>query len=91
MWIQRFIETARGTFELFTKGQGEPLCITHLYSAYDERGNTFANPFTADYHVYLINLRGCGNSVGAEKESQYSMRESVNDLEAIRMSLGIKT
>ncbi len=91
MWIQRLIDTGRGTFELFEKGQGEPLCITHLYSAYDERGNTFANPFTADYHVYLINLRGCGNSVRAEDESEYSMHESVKDLEAIRKALAIDT
>lgn len=89
MWVQQFIETARGTFEMFEKGQGEPLCVTHLYSAFDQRGNTFANPFTSDYRVYLINLRGCGNSVKAECESQYSMDESVKDLEAIRVALGI--
>lgn len=90
MWVQRFIETSRGTFELFEKGAGEPLCVTHLYSTYDERGNTFANPFTTDYRVYLVNLRGCGNSVKAEFENQYSMDESVKDLEAIRVSLGIE-
>ncbi|HJF32366.1 MAG TPA: alpha/beta hydrolase [Sporosarcina psychrophila] len=90
MWIQRFIDTARGTFELFEKGQGVPLCVTHLYSAYDNRGNTFANPFTTNYRVYLINLRGCGNSIEAEDESQYSLIESVNDLEAIRLALGIE-
>jgi len=89
MWVQRFIETSRGIFEMFEKGRGEPLCVTHLYSAYDERGNTFANPFTSDYHVYLVNLRGCGNSVKAELGNQYSMDESVKDLEAIRVSLGI--
>jgi pimeloyl-ACP methyl ester carboxylesterase len=83
------IETTRGEFELFEKGQGEPLCVTHLYSAYDERGNTFANPFTSHYQVFLINLRGCGNSVKADDEAQYSMEESVKDLEAIRMALGM--
>ena len=91
MWTQRFIETVRGSFELFEKGQGEPLCITHMYSAFDDRGNTFANPFTSDYRVYLINLRGCGKSVIAEDDSQYSMDETVKDLEAIRMALGFET
>ncbi len=60
MWVQRFVDTARGTFEIFEKGEGEPLAVTHLYSEYDERGNAFANPFTEHYHVYLINLRGAG-------------------------------
>lgn len=90
MWIQRFIDTTRGTFEMFEKGVGEPLCITHLYSAFDKRGNTFANSFTSDYHVYLINLCGCGNSVKAENENRYSMEESVKDVEAIRCALDIE-
>lgn len=87
MWVQRLIDTARGTFEVFEKGQGEPLAVTHLYSEYDERGNTFANPFTEHYHVYLINLRGAGKSEAAQSEEQYSMKESVLDLEAIREAL----
>lgn len=90
MWIQRFINTERGTFELFENGKGEPLAVTHLYSAYDERGNSFANSFTLDYHVYLINLRGCGNSVKAENDIQYSMDETVRDLEAIRIALQLE-
>ena len=89
MWKQRLIDTERGKFELFEKGEGEPLCVTHLYSAFDELGNTFANPFTPDYKVHLINLRGCGNSDKAQEESEYSMDESVKDLEAIRKALGI--
>lgn len=90
MWIQRFIDTERGTFELFENGSGEPLAVTHLYSAYNERGNSFANQFTSNYRVYLVNLRGCGNSVKAESEHQYSMDETVKDLEAIRKVLGFK-
>lgn len=90
MWIQRFLGTERGTFELFEKGNGEPLAITHLYSAFNERGNTFANPFISNYHVYLINLRGCGHSVKAENEHQYSMNETIKDLEAIRKALGLE-
>ena len=38
MWEQRFIETNRGTFELFEKGEGEPLAITHFYMAFNEKG-----------------------------------------------------
>lgn len=90
MWIQRFIETSRGTFEIFEKGQGEPLAITHLYSEYDSRGNAFANPFTEYYHVYLINVRGVGNSASAQNDSEYSMDETVQDIEAIREALGIE-
>ena len=88
MWVQRFIDTTRGAFELFEAGHGEPLAVTHLYSAFNEKGNSFANPFTSHYHVYLINLRGCGNSVKADYEGQYSMNETILDLEAIRVALG---
>lgn len=77
MWIQRFIDTSRGIFEVFEKGEGEPLCVTHLYSSYDERGNTFASPFTSDYRVYLVNLRGCGNSVKAETKNQFSFNTNI--------------
>lgn len=91
MWKQQFIETARGTFELFEKGFGPPIAITHLYSAFDNRGNHFANPFTDHYHVYLINLRGAGGSVPAKETSEYSMDESVLDLEAIRIALHLDT
>ena len=88
MWEKLFIETKRGKFELFVAGSGEPLCVTHLYSAFDQRGNFFANPFASFYKVYLINLRGCGNSDKADSEKQYSMLETVKDLEAIREALG---
>jgi proline iminopeptidase len=88
MWEKRFIETDRGIFEYFEKGQGEPLAVTHLYSAYDERGNTFANPFTNYYKVYLINLKGAGNSSPATDESEFSMDAAVLDLEAVREALG---
>lgn len=33
MWKERKVETARGSFEVFEKGQGEPMAITH--SAFD--------------------------------------------------------
>lgn len=89
MWAQRFIETVRGTFEIFEKGDGKPLAVTHLYSAFNERGNTFANPFTKYYKVYLINLKGAGNSVKANNEQEYSIQESVLDLEAIREAIGL--
>lgn len=90
MWKREFIETDRGVFEYFTTGQGEPLAVTHLYMAFDERGNLFANPFTENYKVYLINSRGAGDSVKPKKESELTMKEVVNDLEAFRESLGIE-
>ncbi|MFC7684858.1 alpha/beta fold hydrolase [Ureibacillus sp. GCM10028918] len=90
MWTQKLIETERGTFEYFEKGEGEPLAVTHLYSEYDQRGNTFATPFTNYYKVHLINLRGAGNSISATSEEQYSMAQSVLDLEAIRAALKLE-
>ncbi|GAA0471508.1 alpha/beta hydrolase [Alkalibacillus silvisoli] len=88
MWTKRLIETNRGVFEIFEKGEGEPLAVTHHYSAFNEKGNSFANPFTDFYRVFLINLRGAGNSVKAEHDDEYSMDESIYDLDAIREALG---
>ncbi|OTX76163.1 proline iminopeptidase [Bacillus thuringiensis] len=87
MWIQQMIHTKRGTFELFTKGSGEPLCITHHYSQFNETGDYFADVFTSTHRVLLINLRDAGNSAKANSEKELSMIETIHDLEAIRESL----
>lgn len=89
MWEQKFIETPRGTFEYFVKGSGQPLAITHFYMAFNEKGNWFANPFTEHYQVYLINVRGAGNSPAIEMDDQMNLQEIILDLEAIREALHI--
>lgn len=88
MWEQQLIETTRGIFEIFTKGEGKPLCVTHLYSEFNENGNRFAEMFTSFYKVHLVNLRGCGKSTDDVSFFNYGMQDSVEDLEAIRKALG---
>lgn len=88
MWNQKMVETERGSFELFEKGQGAPLAVTHLYSEFNQKGSTMAAPFANHYRVYLINLRGAGQSVSADTPEAYSMDETLKDLEAIRKALG---
>ncbi|MFC4355025.1 alpha/beta fold hydrolase [Chryseomicrobium palamuruense] len=88
MWETQLVETERGTFEYFTYGEGEPMAVTHHYSEYNANGNTFARALAEQYKVYLINLRGAGNSAKAENEEEYSMEETVKDLDAIREALG---
>ncbi|MFJ8240311.1 alpha/beta fold hydrolase [Bacillus tropicus] len=73
MWKQQMINTKRGTFELFTKGSGEPLCITHHYSQFNETGDYFADVFTSTHRVFLVNLRDAGNSAKANSEKELSM------------------
>ncbi|WP_141499432.1 alpha/beta fold hydrolase [Bacillus toyonensis] len=85
------IHTKRGTFELFTKGTGEPLCITHHYSQFNETGDYFADVFTATHRVFLINLRDAGSSVTAQSENELSMIETIHDLEAIREASQLPT
>lgn len=87
MWKQQMINTKRGTFELFTKGSGEPLCITHHYSQFNETGDYFADVFTSTHRVFLVNLRDAGNSAKANSEKELSMLETIHDLEAIREAL----
>ncbi len=91
MWKQQMIHTKRGTFELFTKGIGEPLCITHHYSQFNETGDYFADVFTATHRVLLINLRDAGNSAKSQVENELSMIETIHDLEAIREALQLPT
>lgn len=88
MWRQEIIKTARGNFEIFREGEGDPLCSTHLYSAFNKLGDYFSDEFTDHFSVILVNLREAGNSCKAEEEHQLSMAESVDDLEAIREALG---
>lgn len=91
MWTQQIINTKRGTFELFTKGAGEPLCITHHYSQFNKTGDYFADVFTSTHRVFLINLRDAGNSVKAKAENELSMIETIHDLEAIKEALQLST
>jgi proline iminopeptidase len=90
-WEQQIIKTIRGDFEIFIKGTGKPLCVTHHYSEFNESGDYFAEAFTDNNMVILVNLREAGKSAKAEEGYQLSMIEAVYDLESIRESLGYKT
>lgn len=61
-WDRILLNTSRGTFEIFVKGEGEPLCVTHHYSEFNETGDYFAETFTNSHKVYLVNLREAGKS-----------------------------
>ncbi|SFJ27407.1 proline iminopeptidase [Halobacillus dabanensis] len=87
-WSKRVLETNRGTFEFFEKGEGPPLAVTHLYSEFNESGDYFADSLIENHHVYLINLRECGGSEKASAPHQLTMLETVLDLESIRNALG---
>jgi len=87
-WERELLNTSRGTFEIFIKGEGEPLCITHHYSVFNQTGDYFAETFTKTNKVFLVNLRETGQSEKAIEPYQLSMLESIFDLEAIREKLG---
>ena len=90
MWEQLFVQTERGRFEVYVKGNGPPLCVTHLYSQYNESGDYFADVFTKDHTVYLVNLKEAGNSDSVSSAYEFFMFETVFDLESIREALQIK-
>lgn len=87
-WERKLLHTTSGVFELFIKGQGAPLCVTHHYSEFNQTGDYFAESFTRTNQVFLINLREAGQSEKANEPYQLSMLESIFDLEAIRKALG---
>lgn len=90
-WRTELVETPRGTFEVFTKGKGLPVCVTHHYSEFNQSGDYFAEAFTENHKVFLVNLKEAGNSSKASQAHELSMFDAVYDLEAIREKLGIPT
>lgn len=90
MWNRQMITTSRGEFEIFVKGEGEPLCVTHHYSEFNETGDYFADTFTSTHQVYLVNLREAGQSAKAHEPWQLGLLETILDLEAIREALEFK-
>lgn len=91
LWKREIIKTKRGNFEIFIAGQGNPICVTHHYSVFNESGDYFAQTFINNNKVILVNLRECGNSDRAKEPYQLSMIETVLDLEAIRQELGFSS
>lgn len=89
MWKQQMVVTKRGVFEVFIKGKGAPLCVTHHYSTFNKSGDYFAEVFTSSYKVFLINLREAGHSERMMEPYQLSMVETIYDLEAIRTACGL--
>ncbi len=87
-WERNLLKTSRGIFELFVKGEGEPLCVTHHYSEFNQSRDYFAETFTKTNKVFLINLREAGNSKKAKEPYQLSFLETIFDIEAIREELG---
>ncbi|MCD8777823.1 alpha/beta hydrolase [Mammaliicoccus sciuri] len=90
MFEKLYVDAKRGKFEVFKKGNGEPLIYTHHYSQFNENGDYFSQLLSKYYTVYIINLRGAGSSDGSTKECTYSMEDTVRDLESIKEKLGIK-
>jgi len=87
-WKREMIETSRGCFEVFEKGEGEPVCITHHYSEFNESGDYFAETFTDNNKVFLVNLKDAGSSDKAKNAYELSMVDAVLDLEEIRKVKG---
>ncbi|WP_052400904.1 alpha/beta fold hydrolase [Oceanobacillus jeddahense] len=91
IWEKKLLKTSRGTFEIFVKGEGLPLCVTHLYSEFNQTGDYFAETFTKTNKVFLINLKEAGNSEKATEPYHLSFLETIFDLEAIRKELDFDT
>lgn len=87
-WKKEWVHTGRGIFEIFTSGMGTPICVTHNYSEFNEKGDAFAEIFTENHKVILVNLRETGDSAKASQPYQLSIIEAVLDLEGIRKELG---
>ena len=90
MFETKIVESKPGRFEVFTRGTGEPLIFTHLYSEFNSLGNLMSQQLSKLYKVYIINLRGAGKSDDQTEEYTYSMDDAIHDIEAVREALDIK-
>lgn len=90
MWTRKMVSTKRGDFEVFVCGEGEPLCVTHLYSEFNERGDYFSDRFVNQFTVYLVNLKETGSSSRVKDDKELSMKETVKDLEVLRKALNVE-
>ena len=90
MWEQRIIQTDRGSIEVFIKGEGSPVCVTHHYSEFNHTGDYYADIFTEKNKVFLVNLKDAGNSDKANHAYELSMIDAVLDLEEVRKKLEYK-
>jgi proline iminopeptidase len=52
-WETKIIETSRGIFEVFVKGEGNPICVTHHYSEFNNTGDYFAESLTENNKISL--------------------------------------
>ena len=87
-WKKEIVETSRGRFEVFVKGEGVPFCVTHHYSEFNESGDYFAETFVENYKVFLVNLKDAGSTDKANQAHELSMIDAVLDLEEIRKAYG---
>jgi proline iminopeptidase len=87
-WGRELIKTSRGEFEVFVKGAGKPICVAHHYSEFNETGDYFAESFTKNNKVFLVNLKEAGNSDKINHAHELSMMDAVLDLEEIRKLIG---
>jgi proline iminopeptidase len=55
-WVRNLVETPRGSFEVFIKGRGKPICVTHLYSSFNDSGDYFADALTEN-NKRQVNLK----------------------------------
>lgn len=89
MFEKNLVNTKRGNFEIFIHGKGEPLVYTHLYSEYNSYGDIMSQHLSEYYKVFIVNLRGAGESADCTEEYSYSMDDAIHDLEAVKVSLDI--
>src|SRR5699024_9311587 len=90
MFETKLVELTRGIFEVFTYGQEEPLAYTHLYSEYNSNGNIMSQELSEHYKVYVINLRGSGQSDDQTEDYTYSMDDAIHELDAVRKALDLE-
>lgn len=88
LWERKIIVTNRGDFEVFISGEGDPICITHHYTEFNDTGDALAQVMRENNRVILVNLREAGTSAKAIEPYQLSIIEAVFDLDEIRKELG---
>lgn len=90
-WEQeRFVEVDEGEIYCRILGEGEPLIIINGGPGLD---HSYFLPhleqLAAHYQLIFYDQRGCGRSSGGESEELLTIDQFVDDLEALRVALGL--
>jgi proline iminopeptidase len=88
---QRMIDVNGATLEIFLSGTGDPVvCESHPFNARSADSPSNWEHTCMPGRVVGVNPRGVGSSSEGREPRDFTFRQHVDDLEAVRLHLGVE-